>query len=384
MKRRREAHEDDRIYRLLQRHLDRLPVGFPATRTGADLVLLRKLFKPDEARLALLLSSQPEPTHTIAARATPALAAEDAQRLLEGLFQKGAIGWKRLDGVDGWYLMPLVVGMYESQDGNPSRSFLVVADRYMRTLPFGASFLAVNPPQMRTIPINEVVTAEHHVATYDQIRAVVAEARGPMVVLPCICRRAQAIKGKPCRRTERSETCLGFGDLAAIVLRRNHGREVTRDEVLSILRRNEADGLVVQPANAQQPEFVCSCCGCCCGMLSMQKRLPHPIDFWTSNFIAQVDAERCSRCGLCVSRCQVDAVALPDSDKAARIHSSRCIGCGLCVSTCSSDAITLRPRSSHTTPPEDAEALNAEIAAKKKGAVGRALMLAKIALRMRQ
>jgi ferredoxin len=376
--------DQDRIYRLLQQHLDQQPVGFPATWSRADLRFLRRMFTPEEAKVALHLSYQPIPTDMIIERTSPEFSVEQTGRLLDSMLRKGSVGWKKKNGVDHWHVLPMVIGMYEAQDGEPTPDFLADADAYMKTLGYGASMLAVSPPQMRTIPINQSIPVEHNIATYDQIRAIVEESHGPFVVLKCICRQRMALKNKPCKQTSRLETCLAFHDMAAMVLRRDHGREVTRDEVLAILRQNEDDGLVLQPANARHPEFVCSCCGCCCGMLSMQKSLPHPVDFWTSNFLAEVDGAVCSHCGKCVSRCQVNAVTLPRAKGPARINASRCIGCGLCVSTCPSQAVHLSKRVPETIPPETEEDLYAEIAAKKKGAWARRRMLAKVVLGMRQ
>ncbi len=374
----------DGIYRLLQRHLDRQAIGFPATWSGADIRLLKRLFTPDEAKLALHLSCKPSPAEQITHRAASDFPAKEAERLLDSMLMKGAIGWKKKDGLSHWYVLPLVVGMYEGQDGDPSPEFLDKTDAYFKTLGFGTAFLSVKPSQMRTIPINKSIPVEHHVATYDQIRSVVEDASGPFVVLPCICRKSKAMKGKPCAKTSRRETCLAFGDMAAWVLRRGHGRAVSRDEVLAILRQNEEDGLVLQPANTQQPEFVCSCCGCCCGMLSFQKFLPHPVDFWSCNYVAEVDGSACSHCGTCVSRCQVGAVTLTGPSGEARINVSRCIGCGLCVPTCPSQAVRLKKKSAETVPPKDEEALSDEIMANKKGTAEQLRMLMKVALKMKQ
>jgi hypothetical protein len=115
---------------------------------------------------------------------------------------------------------------------------------------------------------------------------------------------------------------------------------------LAILQQNEDDGLVLQPANARQPEFVCSCCGCCCGMLSYQKLLPHPVDFWASTYLAEVSAAACSQCGTCVSRCQVGAVTLAGPSGAATVIPGRCI-CGLCVPP----VLEIRPRRRSPNPP---------------------------------
>ena len=376
--------KDDTIYRSLQQHLDTQAVGFPSVKSGADIRLLQRLFSPDEAKLALHITYKPEPTGTITERAAREFSAEQTASLLEKMFQKGAVGWKEKNGASQWCVMPLVVGMYECQDGNPTPEFLHDANAYMKTLKFGKSFLSVKPSQMRTIPLPLSIPAEHHVATYDQIRTIIRDSPGPFVVLPCICRKSEAMQNKPCTKTSREETCLAFGDMAKMVLRRRHCREVTRDEVLAILEQNEADGLVLQPANTQTPEFVCSCCGCCCGMLSIQKLLPHPSDFWASSYSAEVSAELCSQCGTCVSRCQVGAVALDGLSGEAKVNLSRCIGCGLCVTTCPSEAIRLKKKDQEPLPPADEEALYDEVMANKKGGTEQLKMLMKVALKMKQ
>jgi electron transport complex protein RnfB len=270
---------DHKIYRQLQRHLDKQAIGFPAALSGADIRLLERLFTPEEARLALSLSFRPAPLAQVLQRTGGDYSPDQTERLLDCMLHKGSIARKEKAGTACWYLLPLVVGMYEAQDGVPGEAFLADAHAYMKTLPFGRSFLAVKPSQMRTIPINKSLNIEHNVATYDAVRFLVLEAPGPFVVLPCICRETHAMQNEPCKKTTRKETCLGFNHMAAMVLARKHGREVSRDEVLAILEQNEKDGLVLQPANTKQPDFICSCCGCCCGMLGIQKMLPRPVDF---------------------------------------------------------------------------------------------------------
>lgn len=359
-----DGHKD--IYRLLQQHLDRQAVGFPASPAGADVTFLAALFTPDEARVALQLSYQPLPQDKVIAAAAQEYSPERTVALLESAFRKGAIGWKLKDGVPHWHVMPLVIGMYEAQDGEPSREFLAAAGAYMQTRAYGRSLASTRPSQMRTIPIAKSITAEHHVATYDEIRALVRSSPGPFVVMKCICREEERLEGKPCKQTRRLETCLAMGDMAAMVLRRRHGREVSADEALAVLAQNEDDGLVLQPANERRAEFVCSCCGCCCGMLGLQKRLPKPAEFWSANYYASVDAGRCTGCGACARRCQVNAVSLPEAKGAARIDLDRCIGCGLCVPTCPKKAMTLTRKEPGTVPPKDEEELYDTIRANRR------------------
>jgi hypothetical protein len=64
------ADEAD-VYRRLQRHLDELPVGYPATASGVELRILERLFTPEEAEVALALSCSRTSSST-PARASPA------------------------------------------------------------------------------------------------------------------------------------------------------------------------------------------------------------------------------------------------------------------------------------------------------------------------
>ncbi|MCZ7669933.1 MAG: hypothetical protein M5U34_23525 [Chloroflexi bacterium] len=70
------------VYQKLAHHLDDLPAGYPATDSGVELRILRRLFTPEEAALALHLTLLPEEARVVARRAglpTP----ETAQRLQE-------------------------------------------------------------------------------------------------------------------------------------------------------------------------------------------------------------------------------------------------------------------------------------------------------------
>jgi electron transport complex protein RnfB len=375
--------EHGKIYHRLQRHLDKQAIGFPAALSGADIRLLERLFTPEEARLALSLSYKPVSLGQVLRNRGGDSSPDAMELLLESMLQKGSVGRKEKAGAACWYLLPLVVGMYEAQDGEPSEAFLADSHDYMKTFSFGRSFLAVKPSQMRTIPINKSLSLDHPVATYDAVRSLVISAPGPFVVLPCICRETHARKNEPCKKTSRRETCLGFNHMATMVLARNHGRKIPREEVLAILEQNEKDGLVLQPANAKQPDFICSCCGCCCGMLGIQKMLPRPVDFWTVSYQAQSDPEKCTGCGVCTSRCQVGAVVLdgkPGTKRKARVNLDRCIGCGLCVPTCPAKAMGLGKREGDIDLPQNEEEYLDQVMANKRGALSQTVTALKLML----
>jgi len=221
---------------------------------------------------------------------------------------------------------------------------------------------------MRTIPIGKSIRSDQRVSTFDEVGALLRESEGPFVIVACICRKKKDLAGKPCQATARSETCLGLGRLGESFLKSGNGREISREEAISIIGQNQDEGLVLQPSNSAKPEFLCSCCRCCCGMLEVHRQLPVPIEFWASNYFVRVDQKSCTGCGLCVKRCQAGAMLiarLPGST--VTIDLTRCLGCGICVPACPRGALSLVKKPAETRPPETMETLYDIIYAKKAG-----------------
>src|SRR5512140_4010944 len=86
------GNETPDVYRRLREHLDVMPVRFPATESGVELSILRRLFTPEEAEAALLLSALPEPLARIHRRAERGRwTAAELETLLDRLAAKGSI-----------------------------------------------------------------------------------------------------------------------------------------------------------------------------------------------------------------------------------------------------------------------------------------------------
>ena len=56
------------VYSRLREFMDTMPSGFPATPTGVEIKILKKLFTPEQAELVMKLRNEPEEVPTIAAR----------------------------------------------------------------------------------------------------------------------------------------------------------------------------------------------------------------------------------------------------------------------------------------------------------------------------
>jgi heterodisulfide reductase subunit A len=58
--------------------------------------------------------------------------------------------------------------------------------------------------------------------------------------------------------------------------------------------------------------------------------------------ISEVDARRCSYCGLCVEACPFDARRLDEDDRTAVVEGTLCQGCGICAAICPNSAAKLK------------------------------------------
>ena len=108
--------ENDQVYVRLQQHLDKQTVGFPATRSGVEIKILKHIFTPKEAAIACCLNYKYEPLETIFKRAGDLVdAPEELAKFLKDIQKKGGIEAKRRNGKMVYCNAPLVVGMYEYQ-----------------------------------------------------------------------------------------------------------------------------------------------------------------------------------------------------------------------------------------------------------------------------
>lgn len=360
-----------RLYKRLRKHLDTMPVGFPSTRSGVELKILRHLFTPDEARVAMHMTHGFDTAETIGQRAgKDGISQTQCENHLRDMAAKGSILCRMAQTAGEpprYALMPFVVGMYEFQIRRMTPELYEDAARYFREA-FGLTYLSTAVPQMRVIPIGQSVTENHRIATYDEIRKLVAAADGKIGVTDCICRQGRDLIGKPCKKTDRRSLCLGFRDYFDTYRREGWIREISEQEALDILDQSEKEGLVLQSTNEQAPQAVCACCGCCCGVLATLKAVPNPAEFTASNFYARIDADACVGCGLCADRCHMDAITVVD--KKTVIDPLKCIGCGVCVPACKLGAMRLEQKERACVPPETTEQLYETILAGKSRLAG--------------
>ncbi|MFZ2632191.1 MAG: 4Fe-4S dicluster domain-containing protein [Desulfosalsimonadaceae bacterium] len=370
--------ESHKVYKKLQKHLDKQPVGFPATASGVERRLLRDAFTVDEAAVAIEMSYKFQSFDQIFGKMNnKAISKERLQFMLDNMESHGAIFVKIVDGQKQYALHPFAVGIFEMKVSTMTASYYMDFRKYLYQS-FGMAFLSTPLPQMRVIPIQKSVTQDLNIATYDEIRELVLQNNGHIALAECVCRKGRDSIGRQCKATDRREVCIGFGDFADMYTRNGFGRPIETIEALEILAQNEKEGLVLMPSNTREAQFVCSCCSCCCACLEGVSLLAKPSEFVKNNYHAVLNAEKCTGCGKCAKKCKTAAIGLKPEKAGKKIHATgidtnRCIGCGVCVASCKSGALTMTKKETHTTPPKDLDTLYEEIMKGKKGTMRRTL-----------
>jgi len=220
-----------KIYEQLAKHLDNLPAGFPATESGVELRILKRLFSHQEAQIAMGLTMMQEPVKKIAARLQmdeSELAPELAQ-----MSRKGLIFRSTKDGQDRYMAAQFVIGIWEYHVNDLNEALIKDFNEYVPYL-IKNTWVNRQTKQLRVVPISKSLSAEMQVMSYDTAEEIIKK-QSKIVVAPCICRKEHRMVGEGCDKP--MEVCMIFGSGAHYYEKNGIGRSVPRDEALRILNQ---------------------------------------------------------------------------------------------------------------------------------------------------
>jgi len=348
-------------YKLLSRRLNRFPQGAPPS----DLLfqILKVLFSEREAGLVSLLPIKP----FTGKRAAVIWRMEtgEAVKVLDGLAERGLL----LDYVENGektYILPSpMAGFFEFslmhyRNDIDQKSLSELFYQYMNVEEdFIKCLFTEGDTQLGRVFVNEeVLTNENalHVLDYERASEVVKTA-SHIGVGVCYCRHKMQHVGKNCGAP--MDICLTFNGPAESLIRHGIARQVDAAEGLDVLQLARDHNLVQFGENVQErPAFICNCCGCCCEALIAARRFGFLDPVHTTNFIPEIEAEKCSGCGKCVTLCPVEAMTLVSAcdphkpaRKKAKLDEGQCLGCGVCLRGCNTGALRLAPRKERVITP---------------------------------
>jgi len=345
----------------LAQYLDKLPAGYPASDSGIEIRILQNLFSEQEAELAVHLTLLNESARVIAFRAGQP--ESEIKPILEEMAHKGLINARHPVGeVPVYSANQFVVGFWEDQVNRLEAPLVKLFEEY------APIYFEKGPwrqlPQIRTIPINEAIPITSEVMPYDQVETIL-RSKKDIAVRNCVCRQERHVVGDGCDKP--IEACLSFDGAARNTVESGKGRFISLEEALALLERAQDAGLVLQPANSQNPIFLCACCSCCCGVLRHIKADPNPASLVANPYHAEHDSDICTACGLCLEVCPMEALTLAN-DASIDFDQLRCIGCGLCVGVCPEGAVKLvrKEDALQPVPPKNIVGTYLKLALKRK------------------
>lgn len=336
------------IYKQLAEHLDRIPNGYPATKSGVELKILAKLFTEEEAELALQMGLDPRSARSIAE--CTGREERPVSKTLKHMVKKGLIDLEKGQGGFNFKLIPFIVGFYERQNAAIDAEFAELFEAYYSEALY--RMMTINPSVHRVIPVEKTIPVQIDILPYERASTYLEKAQA-WGVLKCICRVQKSLIGEGCTHTE--DNCLVFSSRPKHFDRSDRIRAITKEEALQVLHQAEKEGLVHSTNNVQDGvDYICNCCACSCGVLRGITEYGSLNAVAASDFVVSLEEATCTGCGICVDRCQFRALEM-GKNGVCSLDSERCFGCGLCVSTCPSEALKLKQKSEdeRTPPPVD-------------------------------
>ncbi len=350
-------------YTALADRLNRFPQGAPPTKLLFNILSI--LMEEKEAELLSQIPIKPFTAKKAAGIWKMPLA--DAQKVLEKLADKAILLDVEKNGTTTYTLPPPMAGFFEFSlmrtRGDIDQKvlselfyeYLNVEEDFIKTL-----FTDGETQLGRTFVHEPALPSDNslHVLDYERASEVIRTAKKRAIGI-CYCRHKMHHMDKACNAP--MDICMTFNNSADPLVRHGFARPVDVAEGLDLLQQAYDNNLVQFGENVRQGvNFICNCCGCCCEAMIAARRfgMLHPVH--TTNFLPEIDEEKCNGCIRCVQACPVEAIGLVSANdpsqpkrQKARLSEDICLGCGLCVRACSKDAIRLVARDERVITPID-------------------------------
>jgi ferredoxin len=212
----------------------------------------------------------------------------------------------------------------------------------------------------RTFVNEQVLSEDNNLYVFDYERATeVIKTASHIGVSMCYCRHKMQHAGTACDAP--MDICMTFNTVGSSLIRHGYARQIDVSECMDLLAQAYDHNLVQFGENSKREvSFICNCCGCCCEALTAARKFAIMNPVHTSNFLPQIENEKCTGCGKCAELCPVEAMSMVSANdpvkpkkKLAKLNEDTCLGCGVCLRGCKTDALTLKSREKRVITPEN-------------------------------
>ena len=163
---------------------------------------------------------------------------------------------------------------------------------------------------MRVIPVESAIPADAEQIDNERCNKYIEDNEGHMSITPCQCRRVRRMMGEGSGDLDEG-LCLFMGHVADMFNHTGKGRPVTVAEAKELIRLADERGCVHQITTLHSGETfaICNCMPESCLALGVTQYYNTP-DTSRSNYVAEIDQEKCVGCGQCTERCANNAIQM--------------------------------------------------------------------------
>lgn len=353
------------VYVALRNRINRMGKGFGGTPDATSYELIMHLWSEEDAQHELempMLSTFNAYDYSVCSGRPEEECAEilkdmASRCLIYHMVRGGADYYMLLPHVNGWWEFTELKAYFdaEAEGKDPIYDGVAEYNKYNTWSTEGAGIDDFDNtfPLFRSYPISKDVIAEDEFAPYNDWRAIIKRHK-TITVSPCQCRIMWDAIGVPTPEGLPKRTCLSLGEVAEYFLENGIGEQITQDEAIAIYEDAIDHGMVIESIATKDADIMCCCHGSACGnLMGFKGMAANGMNAW-KNFNAYVldyDAEKCIKCGACVERCPMEAIAFGDDGTCT--HNLACVRCGQCVAVCPADARILTARDDFPELPDD-------------------------------
>ena len=163
---------------------------------------------------------------------------------------------------------------------------------------------------MRVIPVESAIPADAEKIDNERCNKYIEDNEGHMSVTPCQCRRVRRMMGEGSGDLDEG-LCIFMGHVGDMFNRTGKGRPVSVAEAKALVQKCEERGCVHQITTLHQGETfaICNCMPESCLALGVSQYYNTP-GTSRSNYVAEIDKEKCVACGQCTDRCANNAIQM--------------------------------------------------------------------------
>lgn len=342
--------------------LNQFPVGLVDNEKLREILAL--LFDEQEAFIASRFPLEEATLPELVKRTN--IPAQELLPILNRMADKGLLMDMPYGDETYYLLIPGLIGFFEltfmkNRTDLPQEKIARLMTEYMHDTSSGRGqwdeFFGSKTQLTRSLIYEEHIPVTSEITTYENAREIIKGAGYGAAGL-CFCRHKKEHLGESCSKgAPVEEFCISLGAAAKFFTRRGFAVEKSTDELLAILDRAKAFNLTFVTDNIRRkPSFICSCCRCCCELMTGVQHGFHE-GVAKTGFTAVINPMKCDYCGSCFKACNVKGIALPKGvnfkekgERYAAVDAKTCLGCGACISACSKGALTMVAANNRTLP----------------------------------